>query len=96
MERDEIPRLLYLYIHSKLYKQTNGSHIMKLKDATTFLSNWKIPKRIRPLVMKELEIIGLTEKIDRITLEIKRPTINLDCPEDYYEMQKKLKIIIEE
>ena len=36
MERDEIPRLLYLYIHSKLYQQTNGSHTMKLKDATTF------------------------------------------------------------
>lgn len=68
---------------------------MRLKDATTFLAEWRIPKRLRPLIIKELEIIGLTEKIDRVTIEIKRPTINLDCPEDYYEMQKRLRIIIE-
>lgn len=94
-EKEEIPYILYLYIHSILYKQTNGSHIISLKDAKSFLFQWKIPKNLRAIVIRELELIGLIEKIDRITLEIKRPTINLDSPEDFFEIKKSIKLVPE-
>ena len=92
-EKEEIPKVLYLYIHSKLYQKTNGSHIISLKDATSFLFQWKIPKRLRALIIKELEMLGKIERVDYLHIEIKRPEVNFEDPEQFYDLQKMCKIV---
>lgn len=93
MKKEEIPKILYLYIHSILYKQTNGSHLFSLKDARSFLRQWRIPKKLRPIIIKELELMELIEKVDRITIEIKRPQINLDSPQEYFKLLKTINLV---
>jgi len=85
-EKREVPYIIYSYLHFKLYNQTNGSHSMKLKDAVNFLSNWRIPKFLRRIIIKELELLGKVEKINRNVIEVKKPLINIDNPKEIFNI----------
>ncbi|MFW6233418.1 MAG: hypothetical protein ACOC3Z_02025, partial [Nanoarchaeota archaeon] len=74
-KRREIPCIFYLYIHSKMYLWASNKEVSK-KDLKNFLFQWKIPKRLRPLIIKELEIMGLLKNIKQYIVEIKRPEFN--------------------
>lgn len=54
--------LFYLYIYSKMYDHfaidLNSPRVQK-KEVSLFLRNWRIPKIIRPIFLKELENAGL-------------------------------------
>ncbi len=90
--KEEIPKVLYLYIHLKLYQRTNGSHIISIKDATLFLGKWHIPKRLRYLILRELMIMGNIEKVDYSNIEIKKPETNIENPKHFDEIMKSLSL----
>ena len=75
MKKREVPYVLYLYIHSKIYDMTKGE-VISLKEGTSFLSNWRIPKQLRILVIKELEILGLVEKKGKLVIKVNKPEYN--------------------
>ena len=87
-EKIAIPCLFYLYIHSKMFEKTKGRET-STKDLQTYLFQWKIPKQLRFLILKELEILKLLE-IKRYTTEIKVPHFNID---EYYKYHEALGII---
>jgi len=87
-KKGEIPNVLYLYIHSRIWEAFKNDNVA-ICDVYSYLHEWKIPKRIRPLIIKEFELLDLIEKSGRYTLLIKRPCFKLDDCNVYY---KKLNI----
>jgi hypothetical protein len=72
MAKEVIPCIFYLYIFKKIRDRKGDNYISK-KEIISHMHEWRIPKKIRRLMLKELEILGLTEKVDKNTLKM------LDC-----------------
>ncbi len=85
MADEKIPYIFYLYLHSKLWEMTKGE-IVSEKDLKTMLFQWKIPKTIRPLILKEMELLGLIKEEGRRLIKLNRPTFNEDEVNKYYEL----------
>ncbi len=85
MVDEKIPYIFYLYLHSKLWEMTKGE-IISEKDLKTMLFQWKIPKTIRPLIVKEMELLGLLKEEGRRLIKLNRPTFNEDKVNEYYEL----------
>lgn len=84
MKQIIIPCIFYLYIHSKIYQKTRGNPI-KLKEAKQYLFQWKIPEKIRPLIIREMELLELVEqKGGRLYLNY--PKIDIEDCNNYYEV----------
>ena len=81
----EIPCIFYLYIHSKIKEKCRGGKI-KEKEATDYLHEWRIPRVIRVAMIKELETMGLVEKIDRAYLRVNPCVIEIDNVTKIYEL----------
>lgn len=84
-EGNKIPCIFYLYVHSKIREHSTGN-IIRIKEATDYLHEWRIPKEIRIAIIKEMEILGLLEKIDRNSFRVKRQKIDLENINEIYSM----------
>lgn len=82
-KQQEIPYVYYRYIHSKIFKNKQGRPV-KRKDLWIYLHSFKIPKKLRPLIIKELEILGLIKK-NQNEYEIEQPTIYEENINEYYD-----------
>ncbi|MFW5895563.1 MAG: hypothetical protein ACOCT9_02345 [archaeon] len=83
-EQKEIPMVFYLYIGKKIFDNFRGSHI-NYRDVKSYLGEWKIPKKIRPLILKELEILGVIE-IDGYKIYTNRVDFCEEKCNKYYEI----------
>jgi len=79
-----IPCVLYLYIHSVL-KNHSDCNKMSEKEFRSFLFQWKIPESIRPLVIREMEILGLIERKNRFLIKFNKPQFNKEDITEFYE-----------
>ncbi len=79
----EIPHIYYLYLHSKIWEMTRGNSIPE-KELKKYLFQWKIPEKIRVLIIKELIILGLLKKEKKYVLKIERPKFNEESLNEYY------------
>lgn len=73
----------YLYIHSIL-----AGHFLKItpiKEFTDFMHEWRIPKKIRTAMVKEMETYGLIKKEKRNYIEIKESNIDFNNVNQLYE-----------
>lgn len=68
----KIPCAFYYYLHSMIYEKAQGKMISP-KEAKSCLFQWKIPSEIREIILKELEMLGLIRKINRLLIEISPP-----------------------
>jgi len=85
MEKKEgIPCILYLYIHSKLRTLTNTDTIEE-KRFRSFLFQWKIPESLRPIVIKEMELLGLITRQNRFTIKFNTSKFNQENLKPYYK-----------
>lgn len=84
MQEKKIPYIFYLYIHSKLAKRSNG--FMSLKEAVTYLHEWRLPKEIRVAIIKEMEILGLVKKVDRHSIIVFPSTFDVTNTNKIYEL----------
>lgn len=58
--------IIYKCIHLKLDSQVNCSRLMKKKDILLYLGrDLRIPKVMRPLIIKEMESIGIIKNLNR-------------------------------
>lgn len=85
MVKERIPCIFYLYIHTKLAERSTNSSLT-YKEAVSYLHEWRIPKHIRIIIIKELELLGLIKRINRDFIELKRPDINLDNISELYSL----------
>jgi len=83
-KREEIPCLLYLYIHSRIDDWAKREDL-PIKELLMFMHEWRIPKKLRPLILKEFEMLGLVKRIDNRTLKIEQPLFDMKKVNDYYE-----------
>jgi hypothetical protein len=60
----------YIYIHSKL-RERSSNNLLDLNEAKSFLFEWRVPKNLRSVIIKELEQLELIEFIDRSTIKLK-------------------------
>lgn len=82
-EEKEIPNILYLYIHSKIFEKTKGQDY-PTKEVISYLFEWHIPKQLRYLFLKECEKLGLV-KLKKDIIEINKPIFKLEEANRYYE-----------
>ena len=83
-EREEIPCILYLYLQLRLDEKFRGQE-KPLKEVLSYLHEWRIPKQLRPLVLKEFEMLGLLEKKERGIILIGKPEFSMEKVNDYYD-----------
>lgn len=94
MKKEErIPCVLYLYLHYKIYEKTNGECEISVKEASSYLHHWRIPKSLRYLILKEMEKLKLLEIKGKHNLKLKRPSFDVGTN---YTYAKALKIIPKE
>jgi len=83
MKKKDIPFVFYRYLHSKLYQKHEGRDVRK-KELVSFLYRWRVPRKLRPLIIKEMEILGLIKK-KRLIFELELPTIYEENINEYYD-----------
>lgn len=71
-----IPFVFYFYLHSKLREFSKRERISK-KKVRTFLHHWRIPKNMRPVIVKEMELLGLIKEDGRLHYRIKESSSDL-------------------
>jgi hypothetical protein len=74
--------IFYLYTHSKIY-HWKGKTILE-SDFRSSFSQWKIPKKIRYLIVKEMECMGLLKRKGDY-IELVEPMFNEDDCNLYFE-----------
>lgn len=82
---NKIPCVFYLYLHTKIAGRSINGRI-SIKEAVSYLHEWRIPKEIRIAMIKEMETMELLKRIDRSCMEVKKPTIDLENINKIYEM----------
>ena len=85
MTSEVIPCIFYFYFYFKL-KEKSVNGLVTIKNAKSYLHHWKIPKNIRPIIIKELELLGLVEKVDRWMLKLNREGIDFNNTNEIYEL----------
>lgn len=83
----KIPHIYYLYLHSKIWEMSQG-RIIPEKELKKFLFQWKIPEKMRVLIIKELILLGLLENEKKYFIKIHRPDFNIDNLNKYYQELK--------
>ncbi len=73
-QAQEIPYSFYQWVQKKLAEHADGLNCILRKDADQCLRQYKLPKLIRPVIIKELVKLGMLKTISRDKLEI----INMD------------------
>lgn len=87
MKKKEIPYIFYLYLHSKIWEMSKGRLISE-KELKQLLFQWKIPNKLKVLIIKELIILGLLQKEKKYLIRINRPKFNIENINKYYQMLK--------
>jgi len=85
MGKKEIPCILYLYIHAKLKSLLGNQIICHEKELRSYLFQWRIPLSLRPLIIKEMELLGLIKRKNRFIIEINNSKFNFEDIRGYYE-----------
>ncbi len=83
-QEEVIPCIFYFYIHYKLKEKFKEGAVLSTKDAMNFLFEWRIPKEIRPIMIKELESLKLIERINKKTIRIEHSDFVLEDIREFY------------
>ena len=67
----------YLYIYSKL-KERSINNTIPVVEAKNFLFEWRLPKWLRVVVIKEMENIDLIEIENKHTIRFNEIKLDLD------------------
>lgn len=60
--------------------------IISDRDLKKYLFQWKIPNKLRPLIVKELLMLNLISREGQYLLKINRPIYNEEDINDYYDL----------
>ena len=81
-----IPNVYYFYLHSMLkIREINIAEEMTVSDFCSRMFQWRIPDCLKPLIIKEMEILGLIRKIDNKKLELLPSKFDINDVRCYYK-----------
>jgi len=60
----------YLYLQKRLLESVDGDNILHCKQAESILVNIRISKSYIPILIKELNNLGLIKKVNRDKIEV--------------------------
>lgn len=63
----------YLYIQRRLIDYTGDKEFLMMKDVAAGIKQFRIPKILVPAIIKELEKLGLVERIQRDKIKVINP-----------------------
>lgn len=81
----KIPMIMYLYLHTKIVENSSNG-LIAYRDAVSYLHEWRIPKELRVIIIKEMETLGLLKRVNRDVIELNRPKIDFSNMNNIYEM----------
>jgi len=84
-QKGEVQYVFYNYIHYMLVEKYREDKIISTKDAMKFLFEWRIPEKIRPIIIKELEKLKLTERINKKTIKLNPSSFDTEDLRKFYE-----------
>ena len=84
---DKIPCSFYYYLHFSLISMLlcKNTRIISVKEFEDGMFQWIIPKALRPVVTKELEMLNLIQRINKNEIEIKDSEYNPEDLRKFYE-----------
>jgi hypothetical protein len=86
MNGDKLIGVYYLYLQSMLKKRdTNLVEEMSISEFCSRMFQWRIPSCLKPLIIKEMELLGLIKKIDNKTIELLPSKFNINDVRCYYQ-----------
>ena len=86
MNRKEvIPCIFYYYIHYQLKERFGEEKEVSKQEVIKYLFEWRIPTSIRPVIIKELEILNLVERINRKMIKLKKSDFTLEDIREFYK-----------
>jgi hypothetical protein len=83
-KKGEFTGYWYFYIYSKL-KERSTNNELNLVDAKSLLFEWRVPKNLRIVIIKELELMELLTIINRDTVKLNNFSIDMDNISKIYE-----------
>jgi len=83
-DNNKILGIFYLYIHKKIYERAAGNS-MKVSELQMYLQEWRIPKNLRYLVIKDMEALGLLKLNGRRRVNINKPVFDEENLNQYYQ-----------
>ena len=60
----------YLYLQKRLLEHCDEEHNLEIRDFNFRVGKMRIPHKLHPMLLKELENLGLIERIDRYKIRI--------------------------
>lgn len=84
-QKEGIPCVFYFYIHYMLKKKYKVATVLSTKDVMQFFFEWRIPTSIRPVIIKELEILDLIERVNKKSIKIKDSSFTLEDVREFYK-----------
>ena len=86
MNGDKPINIFYFYLHSKLKKRSiNLVEEMSISELCSRMFQWRIPSCLKPLIIKEMEILGLIKKIDNKKIELLPSNFDINDVRCYYQ-----------
>jgi len=76
-EKRGIPCVFYFYLQSKL-KEKAEEDSMPLNEVKWRMFQWRIPRQLKPLILKEMELLGLIKQEKRRTIKFIKSDFNID------------------
>lgn len=77
--------MFYYYIHYMLKEKYREGTVLSTKDAMKFFFEWRLPEKIRPVIIKELETLGLIKRINKKSIEINGSDFDLKDLRGFYK-----------
>lgn len=84
--KEVIPCSFYYYIHYKLKEKYGEIAELSTKQVTSFLFEWRVPKNIRRIIIKELIMLKLIERIDKKTIKLNKSKFTLEDLREFYRI----------
>lgn len=65
----DIPHCFYFIVYNKL-KEKFPNKVADIKEAKNLLRAWNIPKELKPVILKEMELLGLIKLISKYKMQL--------------------------
>ena len=82
--KEVIPAIFYFYLHYKLREKFKDMPV-STKEVMSFLFEWRLPTNIRPVIIKELEVLGMIERINKKIIKMRSSDFTPEDVREFYE-----------
>ena len=81
----KMPCIFYHYIYSRIREKFPRQKEITVKEAKKVFYTWRIPKNLQPVMIRELELLGLIKRKRYFYLELFEEKIDFDDTSSIYK-----------